>query len=716
MKTLFTLLISISTFVLASNNQKVIQLKKITTPIVVDGVIDDAWEKTNAVADFFQLTPYYGKEPSRNTYAKVVSTENSLYCLIVCNDEYENIQKQTGRQDDQGGDIVSIMLDTFGDKQTAYKFAVTASGVRADSRMLDDARNRDYSWDGIWFSASKIYNWGFVVEIEIPYKSIQYDETLTEWGIDFDRWRPLNNEDLYWCQYSQDEGQRISKFGKLLFSEFRPTVKGLNLEMYPVAFGKVNYIGNNKYKIDPNAGIDIFYNPSPQITLQATANPDFAQIEADPYDFNISRYESYFNERRPFFIQGNEIFKPSGAERNSGFYRPLDLFYSRRIGKKLDDGSEVPITFGTKAFGRSGDWEYGGFLARTAETEYQSFSGKTEVEPSALFFTGRIKKQILDNSSLGVLLIGKQSNDTTYGVIDIDGAFRGSNWQLAYQIARSVKNNQGDYAFSAGYKSFSDTWFTAARGRYIGEDFNADEVGFVPWKGTGEFVALTGPRWYFKEGTISSVMIYTGPYFSYEKVDGFTDYAGLFGLNVQFRNNLGFEININSGKAKDNKIEYGFYSFSYSMWTSQAAWNANIYGNVNKTYNFMRDYLATYADVGGSFTWNILPVLKIGTSFGMWIEGNPEGDIEDITYNARPSFSYTPVNDLTISLYVDNTFVRSTNKMERIFVGALFAYQFSPKSWIYFALNENHDRFNPQREMKMTDRVGVFKVKYLYYL
>ncbi|MEX2189633.1 MAG: sugar-binding protein [Bacteroidota bacterium] len=166
--------------------------------------------------------------------ARVLTTENALYCLIVCYDDAENIQQNTGKLDDFGGDIVSIMLDTFGDKKTAYKFAVTASGVKADSRMLDDARNRDYGWDGVWFSESKIYDWGYVVEIEIPYRSIQYDENLNSWGLDFDRWIPKLNEDLYWCAYEQNEGQRISKFGSLVFDDFRPTIKGENLEIYPV--------------------------------------------------------------------------------------------------------------------------------------------------------------------------------------------------------------------------------------------------------------------------------------------------------------------------------------------------------------------------------------------------------------------------------------------------------------------------------------------------
>ncbi len=349
---LILLIMPVLTFSQSHNSSKKLLLHKIKSEIKIDGIIDEIWSNADSVSDFVQFLPYNNKSPIKRTVSKLLTTEKSLYCLIICYDNKANIQKFTGQLDDFGGDVVSVMLDTFGDNRTAYKFAVSAGGVRSDARMLDDARNKDYNWDGIWFAESKIYSWGYVIEMEIPYKSIQYDKNLTEWGIDFDRWRPVDSEDIYWCSYEENEGQRISKFGSLIFGKFKPHVSGLNLEIYPVGIAKATYLDNNKYDIDPNAGIDIFYNPSQELTFQLTANPDFAQIEADPFDFNISRYESYFSEKRPFFTEGNEVFSPSGKQNNSGFYRPLELFYSRRIGKLLPDGNEVPLLVGTRVFGR----------------------------------------------------------------------------------------------------------------------------------------------------------------------------------------------------------------------------------------------------------------------------------------------------------------------------------------------------------------------------
>jgi len=691
--------------------------------ISIDGFIDDVWHQADSADGFIQLQPYNGKPSLRRTVAKIITTENSLYCLIVCFDDRDNIEVNTGKLDDFTGDVVSLMLDTFNDKKTAYKFAVNSSGVRMDARMLDDGRNRDYSWDGIWFAESKVYNWGYVVEIEVPYKSIQYDETLTSWGLDFDRWIPALNEDSYWCAYELNEGQRISKFGSLTFNNFTPSIKGLNLEVYPVGISKATYLYDNKYKIEPNAGLDVFYNPSPKLTVMFTLNPDFAQIEADPFSFNISRYETYFNERRPFFTEGNEIFMPSGREQHSGFYRPLELFYSRRIGKKLIDGSEVPLISGTKVFGRLDDWEYGGFLALTGKKNYSNFN-QNLTEPQAFFGSARIKKTIYGNSTLGLLYVGKHTSDGYNGVIDIDGAFRESNWQLVYQFARSFKNSEGDFASSIGFKHTSKDWLTEITGRHIGEKFDVDEVGFVPWLGTSEIVALTGPVWFYDDGYVSDFRIFLSTEIKYNKEDLYWDHAGVLGATVFFRNNWGIGLTLLTGKSKDLDKKYDSHEVSLStFFNTSPSWSAETWTGYSKTYNFFRDYLAFYSWAGFSVNFKAAEILELGTSFDAWIEGNPNNKIEDITYNARPYFSLTPVNDLNLRLYVDNLYLRSTKKLEQIIIGFLFAYNFSPKSWIYLAINELRDR-SPEFDLlgnilysrlHVVNRAAVLKLKYLYY-
>lgn len=706
------------------NQDKTLKLKKASGPIKVDGIIDAVWNQADSVSDFFQMSPYFGKTPSRNTTIKVITSDESIFVLFKCYDEPENIVSIAGSLDDFVGDQISFMIDTFNDQKTAYKFLVSAGGARADCRILDDARNYDWNWDGIWFSDARVYNWGYAVEMEIPFKSIQYDEKQTYWGLDFERFSIIINEKLSWCNYTENEGRRISKFGKLIFDDFKPSTKGLNLEIYPVGLSKIEYnTTSEKYKFTPTVGLDIFYNPSPQLTLQATANPDFAQIEADPYNFNISRYESYFSERRPFFTQGNEIFMASGKEYNSGFYEPLELFYSRRIGKKLGDGTEVPLTFGAKAFGRLGDFEYGGFVARTAETDY-SIGGNSVTEPSALFASARIKKQILGNSQIGMLFVGKQTKENTFGVLDVDGAIRGDNWQLSYQVATAFNSDSSDVAASAGFRKTSESFAILCRSRYVGSKFDANQIGYVPWKGTFNTTNLAGPRWYFENGYISEIMLFGGFGLNYEKVDAYTDHSAILGMDMSFRDNWGYEIVIDGGKSRDLGVDYNNWETTFSAWFNISPnWNANFRGGYSKTYNFARNYLGGYSWFGGQTAFKVNKILELGASINSWIEINPENNIDEITYNTRPYFSITPINDLNIRMYADNVFLRSSNRIERLIIGFLFAYQFSPKSWIYLAINEIQDRSpyldaNNQlirERMNVRERAGVFKIKYLYY-
>ncbi len=705
------------------NKDKILLLKKIDKPIILDGVEDSIWFRADSVTDFVELSPYPKSVPSRKTVAKILSTETALYALIKCYDNPEGLQLTKGQLDDRGGDAVSIMLDTFGDGRTAYKFGVTASNVRSDSRLLDDGRNRDYNWDGIWFSATKVFNWGYIVEIKIPYKSIQYDESLNYWGLDFDRYIPHLNEDIYWCVYEENEGQRISKFGKLIFGNFKPKIHGLNLEIYPVGITKAELNDGSKAKYKLNAGIDFFYNPSPKLTFQLTANPDFAQVEADPYEFNISRYESYYEERRPFFTEGSEIFKASGKEANTGFYKPLELFYSRRIGRKLPDGSEVPLIIGSKAFGRLGSLEYGGFLALTDKKAYR-LEDSLYIEPRAIFGAARLKKQIFGNSSVGLLFVGKHVKNHNYGVVDVDGALRKSDWQLSYQIAQSFKDNSGGFAFSSGFTQFSSGWATLAQARYISANFDVEQVGFVPWIGTANLILVTGPRWVLKKGTVKDFIIFAGVSLDYTEKDAFTDRAFILGTSVQFRKMYGLNLMLNAGKSKDLDKIYFPFNIDFSFWTFA---NPDLFGRFNtgysRTYNFSRNFVSYYSWVGGFLKWKPSNTFNIGTSLNIFFEGDKNGALAEITYNARPFVSFTPINNLTLKLYVDNLFLKSSNKLEQMFLGFLFSYNFQPKSWIYFAINElrnRSDRFDASGNLlppalHTALRSAVFKVKYLYY-
>ena len=708
------IIIGLIIYFLPAQSEKMIFVKKTEEIPTINGKVEPCWNQADSIESFVQFEPYYNQSPSKETIVKMLTGKKALYCLIVCKDNPEKIAHHTGKVDElNNSDYVSLILDTFGNNRTAYRFSVSSAGVRSDCRLLDDGRNHDYSWNGIWYAESKMYNWGYLVELKIPYKSIQYHKN-EQWGLGFYRYINHKNEDLYWNKYNRTEGFRISKSGNLVFHNFNLPKRNVSMEFYPVGLTKLNYKGSGKYEMKPNIGLDVLYNPSPQLTFQLTANPDFAQIEADPYQFNISRYETYYDERRPFFTEGNEIFMAAGNQANTGFYSPMELFYSRRIGKKLPDGSVVPLIAGTKSFGRINRFEYGGFLAMTGTKKSES-EDTTYVEKRAIFSSLRLKRQIMDNSSIGLLYVDKSSLHENNGVIDIDGAFRGSNWQLAYQAARSYKNGEGDYAGSAGLTSFGDNYILFARTRLVGADFDIDEVGYVPWQGTADFVALGGPLFHFQNSALRRIMIYGGPWTYYEKADEYTDRGGILGMNMQFRSGWGYELNAQIGRSKELDKEYNSYSLNMNSWFNiSSRWDGQFWNNFKKTYNFKRGYLAFYNSLGFNFDWNISRTLEIGTSFNAYIESNLQGDIEEITYNSRPFISSTPINNMNIRVYLDNLFLKSSGKFEKFIGGFLFSYNFLPKSWVYIALNEV--QYRPKQKLIVQDRAGVIKLKYLYHL
>ncbi|MEP0822976.1 MAG: hydrolase, partial [Ignavibacterium sp.] len=370
-----------------------------------------------------------------------------------------------------------------------------------------------------------------------------------------------------------------------------------------------------------------------------------------------------------------------------------------------------------------GDWEYGGFLSMTGSTDF-SAGGIAQNEPQSYFASARIKRHILDNSTIGILYVGKFTQGNTYGVIDIDGAFRASGWQLSYQVARSIRNSDGDFGASAGFVMFGEKWITLARTRIIGEKFDIDQVGFVPWRGTAEVTSVTGPRWYFEDGYVSSILLYSGGILYNEKVDGYTDHSAILGYNMQFRTNWGFEINTSLGQSRDLGVKYRSYEITFSSWFNPSPdFNGNLWGGYSRTYNFRRNYLAYYAWLGGSTGFQVLKTLQAGTSLSSNMEFKPDRSVEDVVLNGRPFVSLTPVNNLNIRLYVDLLYFKSTDHLEQTIFGLLFSYNFLPKSWIYLAINEFRDRraeYDPggmvlPNRLHVTDRAAVLKMKYLYY-
>ncbi|MEW5796620.1 MAG: DUF5916 domain-containing protein [Candidatus Zixiibacteriota bacterium] len=310
-------------------------------PPAIDGDLEDpVWTGSDIqkVGGFIQTDPDEGKPQSESTFVAVVYDEKAIYAAFWCYDsEPEKITSQLARRDRLSqSDLVSIRLDPYHDHRSGYLFNVSAAGTQRDLRIYDNT-NTDESWDGVWMAAVRRQPWGWSAEFEIPYHCLRFPELEEHvWGVDFTRWVARKNEFTQWAFVPSKEGGFASNFGHLTgLSDIQPT---RHLEVLPYAVSSMesrpSVRWNDGRDLLGNAGMDIKYGLSTNLTLDATINPDFGQVELDQPVLNLSVFETYFPEKRPFFMEGADLFRTE-----------FQMFYSRRIGRNPAYDVDDPAFF-----------------------------------------------------------------------------------------------------------------------------------------------------------------------------------------------------------------------------------------------------------------------------------------------------------------------------------------------------------------------------------
>ncbi|MEO0227863.1 MAG: DUF5916 domain-containing protein [candidate division WOR-3 bacterium] len=692
--------------VLITNNKSV-EVRFTEIAPVIDGNIEEIWLRADSAYDFIQYMPYEKEKPSDNTVVYVLQDENNLYFAFRCWTKNYKPVNQMGSNDD----AVSVYLDPFGSKTTAYLFKVYVSGVYDDGWVLDDGRSTDLSWDGVWNFATKIHDDRYEVEIKIPFKSIRYKKGLSEWGINFRRYIPARQETDYWTEVSQKEGMLVSKFGTL--KNINPQAKGYYFEIYPEGF-----VRQDKDTVEtttkPSVSLNLKWDITSQTTLNATAFPDFAQIESDPFTLNLSRYETYLSERRPFFIEGSEIFRMPDFGEGTGFYKPLRIFYSRRIGKSIN-GEIVPIIGGLKLTSKSEKLNYGLFGAYTDEVR----DSNIVLEPRRGFGVFRARYGVLENSDIGMLFSGTAVNKDTYNyAIGIDGVYRSGPNQLIIQGTMSDKIGKRDWSVSSGYFGFIKNFLTMGSVQVIGDSFDVGDIGYVPWAGMKKFMLFTGPYKTYQKGFLRNLWTGLGGALVQDPGEEEWSKIGLFNFNFNFRNNWGASLEFEGGPYYDADTNFLFRCANLSIWGNGPEYNIWAGGNVNYSYNYYRGFLAYQAQTYHGFYWTIMPRFSINFDSYLWVEWDTTNRIISIWPSATPRIDIKIMPTMTFGIF--NEFVFNTpgtdfGKTEylRNRFGFLFSYNFKPKSWLYIALNDY--RTNLGQGLALQNQVGAIKAKYLIY-
>lgn len=420
--------------------------------IAVDGIIDeDPWEMAEVITGFIQLEPSEGSPSSRKTDVRVLFGADNLYVGAIMYDSPDAVENTLGRRDEYNrADWFMISIDSYFNRRTAYTFAVNAAGVQLDGQQggirtfgtgLFDGM--DLSWNAIWFSSVRITDKGWIAEIRIPYSMLRFPDVKEQtWGVHFMRRIPRIGEISEWPHIPRTERTNlVARYGRITgITDIEPR---RNLQIRPYLLSGIDIYespeeqGKSMTDTRLDIGGDIKIGLGTNIMLDATVNPDFGQVEADPAVLNLTAFETFFTEKRPFFIESADIF-----QFGIGMSR---LFYTRRIG------ASEPIIGAAKISGRSAGGLSFGILGTAAGSRFN---------PSHNYGVLRASQQLGDYSSAGGILTAYRS--PAKDGIGWQSMTGGADWDLRF--AENMYSFEGIFAF-AGRKSLLE-----------GQD---DEEGFM---------------------------------------------------------------------------------------------------------------------------------------------------------------------------------------------------------------------------------------------
>jgi hypothetical protein len=380
----------------------------------LDGRLDDeAWRTAEPITDFQQAEPVEGAAPSDGLEVRFLYDDTAVYVgARMFRRSSTPIQAPVSRRDEGGqAEYLQVEVDSYLDRRTAYMFGVTASGVRLDHyHASDDENSSDAGFDPVWHARTSSDATGWTAELWLPFSQLRFTDLSEQvWGLNVKRWQPELNEETYWVLVGRTERGWSSRFGELRGIEgVRP---GRRLELLPYAAGSARTTGNRDranpfdkgVNIAQRAGADLKVGLGPNLTLEATVNPDFGQIEADPAEVNLSAFETFFSERRPFFLEGSNLLQGQSG----------NFFYSRRIGARptaaaagdyVDYPATTTILGATKLTGRlASGTSIGALAAVTGEEHAETVTGRifsdVRVTPRAFWSVTRVEQEFGDGGS-----------------------------------------------------------------------------------------------------------------------------------------------------------------------------------------------------------------------------------------------------------------------------------------------------------------------------
>lgn len=486
-------------------NVSVVAIANENVPVIDGDVLNDsAWDHVKPTSGFWQIAPDEGEPASERTEVRVIYTSQTLYFGVVCYDrDPGSIIVSDSRRDAslEETDSFQIILDTYLDTQNGFVFGTNPAGIEYDGQVTNEGQGSgrfggggsrpggqggqqrgagggfNLNWDAAWEVQTQISEIGWTAEFAIPFRTIRYPsvDTLQTWGINFQRNIRRRNETAFWSQLPRQYNlYRLSLAGLLTGLKID---KQVNFQITPYLLGDSITKGEKPRATDfeGSFGLDAKYSLTPSLTLDATYNTDFAQVEVDEQQINLDRFNLFFPEKRPFFLENAGFF-------TAGAPSQIELFFSRRIGIS-DNGEAIPIVAGAKVSGKSGGNNIGLLNMQTKE--------RAGVSPANNFSVARVSRELANRSSIGGIFVNRQATGDLAASDDYNRTFGfdgrlgiGEAGLLSGFVARTMTPGlEGDdhaYRIRANRSTRSlDLNFGYAE---VGENFNP-EVGFLSREG-----------------------------------------------------------------------------------------------------------------------------------------------------------------------------------------------------------------------------------------
>ena len=703
-----------------------------TLPPKIDGKLDDiAWKLTKPVSGFIQKEPHRGEPATDDTEVRILYDRHYLYLGFRCYDaspeKIVNRVVRRGRRFDT--DMISFFLDSYHDHRTGYYFATSPSGIQTDAYRYDDSK-ADFSWRGIWWAEGHIDELGWTAEFKIPFSNFRFpNQQKLVWGINFERLNRRKNEFSVWKLMLQaGNWTRMSELGHLVGIEAISAGKAFEISPYLLSGFSENFDSSMERQLD--LGLNVQYSVTGTLKTNATINPDFAQVEADQLEINLTRFPTRFEEKRPFFVEGNSIFQT-----------PLELFYSRRIGSRGN------IIWGTKATGKLGDYSIGFIGSRTRRFNALELGEESRSKEGALYSVLRLKRDIFNRSNIGFLIADKELDSAGYtrvGGLDTNLVFY-KNYQLVGQYAMSFQPNKIDknkaYLVELAQSNF--IWNGIAGFQRVEPLFELNETGFLrkeEYRGWQQaFLSVDyihhsnqgAQRTTFGvEGKVSQ-SLYTDEYFinwknrypdaqlSSEFSENLSSWKGSVWGSLRFLQSLLDRFSVIYSRSREIELTDVLMVNEYSVFVStnqsRRAWGglsllAGDFYNFTKRTPGVQRQLSLF----GTLRPRSNLTLEFSSSYVQSL--NQENIIDGRFFVSSLRTTY---------LFNRNTFLRGFVQAERqrtfydkiqtyrnYFLSLLLGWEYSPKSNIFVAYNESWR--TEKEKFQLDNRVLVFKISYLW--